>query len=495
MKKKVILLLMLFSIPFMMSASTRSNYENAKLNTNMYITKYTMYDKYVDIGSNIPYEFDNVNKVKTGFINGGFINKREVELSMINNDSYLFTGSVYFSMTESGNNVYKVDVNKMNLVTKEDYNESRITEFVKPNTKVTGNGTRNDPWVFMGKYRIIFKGNGGKGEMGDIICDFDENCTLPKNNFTKTGYTFDGWSINPTVKANYKDNASVNLSNIILDNEIVLYATWKANTYTVKFDKNSNEASGSTSSVTCTYDVPCTLPKNGFSRVGATYDGWSVTSNSDVKYSDGSNVLNLTATNNGTYILYAHYIINTYNITYSYGNGSAGNYKPSDAKYGEVVTISNPNANSCYRFVGWTITGYDKNYARTGNAINNVNTAINGSVSTMYFKNLVTSGSVKFTANYTYTCSTHTGGSTGGHTGGSHSGGGGSYCDTRCQMQKNSDNWHNTTDPNKRQEYSNNNNDLYKKLPECSNNSCTRDTNGRVTDKNGKCVYNGGKKC
>ena len=54
----------------------------------------------------------------------------------------------------------------------------------------------------MGKYRIIFKGNGGKGEMGDIICDFDENCTLPKNNFTKTGYTFDGWSSNPTVKAN-----------------------------------------------------------------------------------------------------------------------------------------------------------------------------------------------------------------------------------------------------------------------------------------------------
>ena len=576
MKKKFLSLLVLLSVPVgVLSATTTvSNYETSKKQTNIYITRFTMYDNYIETGSSVPYLFNGTNSIRSGFTNGGLINKKEVELSTIKNDSYLFTGASYFTMTEDGSNVYDVNINKINLVAKTEESGTRVTELVKPNTKVTGSGSRNNPWMFIRKYKISFNGNTStSGRMDTITCDSGSNCTLPANAYSKVGYTFEGWSLNPNDTVVYGDKAAANITNIPSDNVVVLYAKWKANnytvvfdgnnhssgataavtctydedctlpsngfsrtgytfkgwsttkggsikyenngyvrnltpvkdatvtlyavweanTYTVKFDKNSSEATGSVGSVVCTYDKDCTLPANNFTRVGATFDGWAVTSSTAVQYKDKARVKNLTATANGTYTLYAHWKINTYNITYNYGSGSAGNYHPSSANYGEVINISNPSR-SCYSFRGWTISGYNSTYAKSGSSSTNVNTAISGTTSATYFKNLATNGTVTFTANWgSYSCGSPSTGGGGSHSGGSHSGGS-SYCDTRCQMQKNSDAWHSTTDKGKRDGYSSNNNDLYQKLPECGG-TCTRDNNGRVTDKNGKCVYNGGKSC
>ena len=576
MKKKFLSLLVLLSVPVgvLSAATTVSNYETSKKQTNIYITRFTMYDNYIETGSSVPYLFDGNNSIRSGFTNGGLINKKEVELSTIKNDSYLFTGASYFTMTEDGSNVYDVNINKINLVAKTEESGTRVTELVKPNTKVTGSGSRNNPWMFIRKYKISFNGNTStSGRMDTITCDSGSNCTLPANAYSKVGYTFEGWSLNPNDSVVYGDKTDANITNIPSDNVVVLYAKWKANnytvvfdgnnhssgatatvtctydedctlpsngfsrtgytfkgwsttktgstryenngyvrnltpvkdatvtlyavweanTYTVKFDKNSSEATGSVGSVVCTYDKDCTLPANNFTRVGATFDGWAVTSNTAVQYKNKAIVKNLTATANGTYTLYAHWKINTYNITYNYGSGSAGNYHPSSANYGEVINISNPSR-SCYSFRGWTISGYNSTYAKSGSSSTNVNTAISGTTSATYFKNLATNGTVTFTANWgSYSCGSPSTGGGGSHSGGSHSGGS-SYCDTRCQMQKNSDAWHSTTDKGKRDGYSSNNNDLYQKLPECGG-TCTRDNNGRVTDKNGKCVYNGGKSC
>lgn len=573
MKKKFLSLLVLLSVPVgvLSAASTVSNYETSKKQTNIYITRFTMYDNYIETGSNVPYSFDGTNSIRSGFTNGGLINKKEVELSTIKNDSYLFTGASYFTMTEDGSNVYDVNINKINLVAKTEESGTRVTELVKPSTKVTGSGSRNNPWMFIRKYKISFNGNTStSGRMDTITCDSGSNCTLPANAYSKVGYTFEGWSLNPNGTVVYGDKSDANITNIPSDNVVVLYAKWKANnynvvfdgnnhssgataaitctydedctlpsngfsktgytfkgwsttktgsaryenneyvrnltpvkdatvtlyavweanTYTVKFDKNSSEATGSVGSIVCTYDKDCTLPANNFTRVGATFDGWAVTSSTAVQYKDKASVKNLTATANGTYTLYAHWKINTYNITYNYGSGSAGNYHPSSAKYGEVINISNPSR-SCYSFRGWTISGYNSTYAKSGSSTN-VNTTISGTTSATYFKNLATNGTVTFTANWgSYSCGSSSSGSS-SNRGSSSSGS--SSCDTRCQMQKNSDGWNSTTDTGKRQEYSNNNENLYQKLPEC-NGSCSRDTNGRVTDKNGNCVYNGGKSC
>ena len=583
MKKKFLSLLVLLSVPVgVLSATTTvSNYETSKKQTNIYITRFTMYDNYIETGSSVPYLFNGTNSIRSGFTNGGLINKKEVELSTIKNDSYLFTGASYFTMTEEGSNVYNVNINKINLVAKTEESGTRVTELIKPNTKVTGSGSRNNPWMFIRKYKISFNGNTStSGRMDTITCDSGSNCTLPANAYSKVGYTFEGWSLNPNDTVVYGDKAAANITNIPSDNVVVLYAKWKANnynvvfdgnnhssgataavtctynedctlpsngfsrtgytfkgwsttkggsikyenngyvrnltpvkdatvtlyavweanTYTVKFDKNSSEATGNVGSVVCTYDKACTLPANNFTRVGATFDGWAVTSNTAVQYKDKASVKNLTATANGTYTLYAHWNINTYKITYNYGGGSAGNYHPSSVKYGEVINISNPTR-SCYSFRGWTISGYNSTYAKSGSSSTNVNTTINGTTSATYFKNLATNGTVTFTANWgSYSCGSPSGGRpSGGHSGGSHSSGshsGGSSCDTRCQMEKNSKDWHNA-DAGKKQELENKNKELMKDLPECCGGSCcNRKNDGTIKDNKGNCVYTGvGKTC
>ena len=583
MKKKFLSLLVLLSVPVgVLSATTTvSNYETSKKQTNIYITRFTMYDNYIETGSSVPYLFNGTNSIRSGFTNGGLINKKEVELSTIKNDSYLFTGASYFTMTEDGSNVYNVNINKINLVAKTEESGTRVTELIKPNTKVTGSGSRNNPWMFIRKYKISFNGNTStSGRMDTITCDSGSNCTLPANAYSKVGYTFEGWSLNPNDTVVYGDKAAANITNIPSDNVVVLYAKWKANnynvvfdgnnhssgataavtctynedctlpsngfsrtgytfkgwsttkggsvkyenngyvrnltpvkdatvtlyavweanTYTVKFDKNSSEATGNVGSVVCTYDKACTLPANNFTRVGATFDGWAVTSNTAVQYKNKASVKNLTATANGTYTLYAHWNINTYKITYNYGGGSAGNYHPSSVKYGEVINISNPTR-SCYSFRGWTISGYNSTYAKSGSSSTNVNTTINGTTSATYFKNLATNGTVTFTANWgSYSCGSPSGGRpSGGHSGGSHSSGshsGGSSCDTRCQMEKNSKDWHNA-DAGKKQELENKNKELMKDLPECCGGSCcNRKNDGTIKDNKGNCVYTGvGKTC
>ena len=582
MKKKFLSLLVLLSVPVgvLSAATTVSNYETSKKQTNIYITRFTMYDNYIETGSSVPYLFNGTNSIRSGFTNGGLINKKEVELSTIKNDSYLFTGASYFTMTEDGSNVYNVNINKINLVAKTEESGTRVTELIKPNTKVTGSGSRNNPWMFIRKYKISFNGNTStSGRMDTITCDSGSNCTLPANAYSKVGYTFEGWSLNPNDTVVYGDKAAANITNIPSDNVVVLYAKWKANnynvvfdgnnhssgataavtctynedctlpsngfsrtgytfkgwsttkggsikyenngyvrnltpvkdatvtlyavweanTYTVKFDKNSSEATGNVGSVVCTYDKACTLPANNYTRVGATFDGWAVTSNTAVQYKDKASVKNLTATANGTYTLYAHWNINTYKITYNYDGGSAGNYHPSSVKYGEVINISNPTR-SCYSFRGWTISGYNSTYAKSGSSSTNVNTAIRGTTSATYFKNLATNGTVTFTANWgSYSCGSPSTDGGGSHSGGSHSSGShssGSSCDTRCQMEKNSKEWHNA-DADKKQELENKNKELMQHLPECCGGSCcNRKNDGTIKDNKGNCVYTGvGKTC
>lgn len=84
-------------------------------------------------------------------------------------------------MTEDGSNVYDVNINKINLVAKTEESGIRVTELVKPNTKVTGSGSRNNPWVFIRKFKVEFNGNtADSGKMDPIICDFGNDCALPK---------------------------------------------------------------------------------------------------------------------------------------------------------------------------------------------------------------------------------------------------------------------------------------------------------------------------
>lgn len=149
MKKRKILLFSIISflIFFSVSASSYSDYDSAVKNTDTYITRFSRYKLFIDT-TNL-YLYNGTLSSKSGFNKGGFVNTYEFNSTLDGNESYLITGSKYFTMTENGSNVDSVYIRKISKVSKSSTIESRITEYVIPETKVEGEGSRTNPWTFI----------------------------------------------------------------------------------------------------------------------------------------------------------------------------------------------------------------------------------------------------------------------------------------------------------------------------------------------------------
>ena len=124
-------------------------------------------------------------------------------------------------------------------------------------------------------YTITYNANGGSGTMANTTYTYATSGTvsLRENTFTRTGYTFLGWSLSSTATtASYTDGQNWNRSN---GNNYTLYAVWKLNTYTLSISAGT----GSTVTVDRT-----SSPKGGAST-------GSLNSGAIIYYSD---VLNIT---------------------------------------------------------------------------------------------------------------------------------------------------------------------------------------------------------
>lgn len=148
-------------------------------------------------------------------------------------------------------------------------------------------------------YTATFNGNGGG----------TPNPTTIKKNYgaklgtlptvSRTGYTFKGWFTAASGGTQISTSTTMPASNP------TYYAHWTAHTYTIAFNGNG-ATSGSTASMSMTYDVAKNLTANGFTKIGYKFIGWSTSSTSStVKYTNQQSVKNLTATNGATINLYA----------------------------------------------------------------------------------------------------------------------------------------------------------------------------------------------
>ena len=148
---------------------------------------------------------------------------------------------------------------------------------------------------------------------------------------TRTGYTFSKeW-----MQSNAGGEDKVFTFGDTLDDNIVIYAEWTPNTYTVTFSGNG-ATSGIMSDQLLTYDnAEQTLTPNAFSRTGYTFIGWATTPDGNVAYTDGKKTPNLTAEKDGKVTLYAVWEANTYKIEFHYGDTSASADKLAD--YGGVA--------------------------------------------------------------------------------------------------------------------------------------------------------------
>ena len=121
-------------------------------------------------------------------------------------------------------------------------------------------------------YTITYSANGGLNAPDSQGKTHDVTLTLSSDIPTRSGYTFLGWSTSSTAtSATYQPGGS-----FTINDHTVLYAVWKANTYTVSY--NANGGSEAPSSQTKTHDVTLTLSSAVPTRSGYAFLGWSTSS-------------------------------------------------------------------------------------------------------------------------------------------------------------------------------------------------------------------------
>jgi len=73
-------------------------------------------------------------------------------------------------------------------------------------------------------YTISFSPNGGSGSVGNKTCTYDQDCTLPSSDFTRSGYYFSGWAKSSTGSKAYDGGEKV--KNLLTSGSMTLYAYW-----------------------------------------------------------------------------------------------------------------------------------------------------------------------------------------------------------------------------------------------------------------------------
>ena len=144
-------------------------------------------------------------------------------------------------------------------------------------------------------YKVTYNANGGSGAPGAQTKWKDQTLTLSTTRPTRTGHTFLGWSTSSTAtSATYSAGGSYTTNSAA-----TLYAVWKANTYTVKY--NANGGTGAPSSQTKTYGVTLKLSSTIPTRENYTFLGWATSASATTAaYSAGGNY-----TSNSAATLYA----------------------------------------------------------------------------------------------------------------------------------------------------------------------------------------------
>ncbi|MBO5102997.1 MAG: InlB B-repeat-containing protein, partial [Clostridia bacterium] len=177
------------------------------------------------------------------------------------------------------------------------YKSSALTgSAVTSSTTVTTNHTLYAKWT-ANTYYIEYNGNNAtSGNMSVSTHTYDIAKALTTNTYTRTGYSFLGWSTSSTATtATYTNGQNVTNLTSINGGLIVLYAVWQANPYTITIQASSG---GSVSSTGGKYASGDTITSFAAPNVGKAFLYW-------VRASDNAqileNPLNQSVTKNETY--------------------------------------------------------------------------------------------------------------------------------------------------------------------------------------------------
>jgi uncharacterized repeat protein (TIGR02543 family) len=179
-----------------------------------------------------------------------------------------FTGT--YSISGNGSATKSITVTFRNF---NDDNGDSATKSVSFNVTVPA-------WT---SYTVSYNANGGSGAPGNQTKWKDQTLTLSSTKPTKTGHSFLGWSTSSSAtSATYSAGGSYTANSAA-----TLYAVWKANTYTVKY--NANGGSGAPGNQTKTYGKTLTLSSTKPTRTNYNFKGWGTSASATtVSYAAGA---------------------------------------------------------------------------------------------------------------------------------------------------------------------------------------------------------------
>ena len=150
--------------------------------------------------------------------------------------------------------------------------------------------------VFERVYTVTFQTNGGSYVAPQTL-KANETVTKPADP-SRTGYTFTGWYADSACTTAYTFGRTVSA-------DTTIYAGWRAHTYTIVFDKNDRDATGTMSRQRFTYDEAQRLSSCNFELKDHVFSGWALTANGRAVYADRESVRNLTNVDGAVLTLYA----------------------------------------------------------------------------------------------------------------------------------------------------------------------------------------------
>lgn len=260
-----------------------------------------------------------------------------------------------FSTSESVSRLcYKGTITNSFRVSNSSGNNIISPEDIKSRAIMTSKyGWSTDIWCFGYDYPVLYGNDYVKVNYSGIDgLNNDNNPDGYKKNsdgfvlssIIKGGYTFGGWYSDSDYKT--KVEKVVNITE-----PLTLYAKWTPNNYTVTLNTVGGEVSKNTATVT--YDSNFTLEVP--TRLGYTFLGWyDGTGNSAVAYTDetGKSLNNWSILNNDT-ILYAHWKLNNYEITYDLDGGVIDGENPNHYTVHDEFDLLTPSKQG-FIFTGWT---------------------------------------------------------------------------------------------------------------------------------------------
>lgn len=135
-------------------------------------------------------------------------------------------------------------------------------------------------------YTVNYNANGGTGTTASSSHTYGVAKALTTNGFSKTGYTFLGWSTSPSATtATYTNGQSVSNLSSTNGGTVTLYAVWKVNSYTLTFNPNGGTVSETSRKVAQGSPLG-KLPVP--TRPGYIFNGWFAYSYGGTQYTESS---------------------------------------------------------------------------------------------------------------------------------------------------------------------------------------------------------------